>query len=376
MTTQSNGAPRAVEAVNHKRRTALIAGAAVVASNGLLIRMASAQQVINVTFIAGFPPPAPFVGSFVNGYVQAVDAALAKTGKYKINWNLAHSGQIAKPRGELDALQGGLGDIAVVPTPYYFDKVPLYEVLYATPFSVHDVAYLGKVFAMLEAKFPQFHQAWEKVNQKLIVTTFNADSYILLMTKPVTKVADLKGMKIGAVGPNSPWLSHVGATPVQAAMSDWYTGLNTGTYQGALTPPQAMGAFKLCQAAKHLLDAGLGASGGINLNVNVSNFWNRLPEEVKKALVDSGPVYDREQVRLLTEGSKAALDMCRKQHGLVETNLPEEERIRWAKSMPNLAKEWAERMERQGLPGNEVLKSYMDAMRAGKQPIARHWDRE
>lgn len=376
MTRKSNGAHSSTKTINLKRRATLIAGAAVAASGKLLIGTASAQQVINVTFIAGFPPAATFVGSFVNGYMQAVDAALARTGKYKINWNLAHSGQIAKPRGELEALQGGLGDIAAVPTPYYFDRAPLYEVLYVTPFSVKDPVYLSKVFAMMEAKFPQIHQAWEKINQKLIITTPNADNYVLIMTKPAKTVADLKGMKIGAVGPNSPWLSHVGATPVQAAMSDWYTGINTGVYQGAITPPQAMGAFKLCQAGKYMIDAGLGASGAINLNVNISNFWNRMPEEVKQALLESGPVYDREQLKLLTEGSKAALEMCRKDYALVESNLPETERIKWAKSMPNIAQEWAQRMDRQGLPGKQVLTFYMDAMRAGKQPIARHWDRE
>lgn len=366
----------AIKAFNGTRRARMAAAAAAIVACGAIVNPAGAAQTVNVTFIAGFPPGATFVGSFVNGYMQAVDAALAKTGNYKINWNLAHSGQIAKPRGELEALQGGLGDIAVVPSPYYFDRVPLYEVAYVTPFSIQDPAYLGKVFAMLEAKFPQFEQAWAKLNQKLIITTINADNYILILTKPANKVSDLKGMKIGAVGPNSPWLSHIGATPVQAALSDWYPGLNTGIFQGVLGIAQALRGFKLCEPAKYVLDPRLGASGQINLNVNISNFWNRLPEEVKKAIVGSGPVYDREQIKLLTEGTKGALDMCRKQHGLIETNLAEEERIRWAKSMPNIAQQWAERMERQGLPGKEVLKAYMDAARATKQPIPRHWDRE
>jgi TRAP-type C4-dicarboxylate transport system substrate-binding protein len=375
MTRKLVGKASGVSAFNKWRRT-VIASAAFIAGVAAATGQASGAESVNVTFIAGFPPGATFVGSFVNGYMQAVDAALAKTGNYKINWNLAHSGQIAKPRGELEAIQGGLGDIAAIPTPYYYDRVPLYEVLYVTPFSVHDPAYLTKVFAMLEDKFPQFHQAWAKINQKTLIWTPNADNYVLSTVKPGKRLSDLKGMKIGAVGPNAPWISAIGVTPVQTVLADFYTGMTTGLFEGVLTPPQALGAFKLCQPAKYLLDAGLGASGGINLTVNISNFWSRLPEEVKNAFVEAAPVYDRVQIKLLTEGSKAALDSCRKQHGLVETKLPEADRVRWAKSMPNIAQQWAQRMERQGLPGKAVLKFYMDAMRANKESIARHWDRE
>ena len=41
-----------------------------------------------------------------------------------------------------------------------------------------------------------------------------------------------------------------------------------------------------------------------------------------------------------------------------------------------MAKEWAQDMERRGLPGRRILKDYMDIMRANHQPIMRQWDRE
>ena len=53
-----------------------------------------------------------------------------------------------------------------------------------------------------------------------------------------------------------------------------------------------------------------------------------------------------------------------------------DQRLKWANSMPNVAKDWAASLEAKGLPGNAVLKSYMATMRASKQPILRHWDRE
>ena len=44
--------------------------------------------------------------------------------------------------------------------------------------------------------------------------------------------------------------------------------------------------------------------------------------------------------------------------------------------MPNIANEWADGLEEKGLPGHEILKFYMDTMRANGQKISRHWDRE
>jgi hypothetical protein len=44
--------------------------------------------------------------------------------------------------------------------------------------------------------------------------------------------------------------------------------------------------------------------------------------------------------------------------------------------LPNIAREWADDMEERGMPGHDILRDYMDIMRANDQPIMRHWDSE
>jgi hypothetical protein len=51
-------------------------------------------------------------------------------------------------------------------------------------------------------------------------------------------------------------------------------------------------------------------------------------------------------------------------------------RKEWANTMPNVAKSWAASLEKKGIPARAVLTYYMDKMRANKQPILRHWDKE
>ncbi len=56
--------------------------------------------------------------------------------------------------------------------------------------------------------------------------------------------------------------------------------------------------------------------------------------------------------------------------------MSQDQRVKWANTMPNVAKGWAASLEKKGIPGKAVLKEYMDIMRAANQPIIRHWDKE
>ena len=65
-----------------------------------------------------------------------------------------------------------------------------------------------------------------------------------------------------------------------------------------------------------------------------------------------------------------------KKKGVKMVDLPEAERRRWAKAMPNIAMEWANKLEKRKVPGRAVLTAFMDEMRSRKIDIARQWDRE
>ena len=65
-------------------------------------------------------------GDFTSRYIEDITT---KTGNFKINWNQGISGQIVKPRGELEGVETGLGDLGVIVTAFHADKVPLYDVL-------------------------------------------------------------------------------------------------------------------------------------------------------------------------------------------------------------------------------------------------------
>jgi len=138
--------------------------------------------------------------------------------------------------------------------------------------------------------------------------------------------------------------------------------------------PEAVVRFKIVEVAPHMLKADLGAACSKAINVNADS-WKKLPAEVQQALKTNAIGYrDQMSTQALAKG-KGAQDAFVKAGGTVKV-LTAEQRAAWAKSMPNVAKQWAEGLEAKGIPGKKILATYMNRMRAANQPIMRHWDKE
>ena len=281
--------------------------------------------------------------------MPAVDAQLAKTGNYKIDWNLAHSGQIVKPRGELEGLETGLGDIGIVVTAFHADKVPLYEVSYKTPFTTQNMDLVSRTTKALEEKFPQYQARWKEFNQTSLYPTGSVDNYLVISKTPITSLSDLKGRKVGAAGPNLPWVTAIGAAGVQTNLADAYNSLNTGIYDNMVVWAQAAGAFKLCEPAPNMLHAGLGAIQSNILNANLDSLA-AMPDEVRQAILDNAETWHVANEKIVVGAAKAMLDRCRKDFGLKETTLSDPDRRTWAFAIPNIAKEWATKLDASRVP--------------------------
>ncbi|MGE0256304.1 MAG: TRAP transporter substrate-binding protein DctP [Alphaproteobacteria bacterium] len=334
-----------------------------------------AQETIRLTIISGFPPFATSVAALQSAFVPAIDAALAKTGKYRIDWNMAIGGSVVKPRGELEGVQAGLGDLGVVVTTFHPDRVPLYEISYKTPFVTSDLALVTRVLNEMEREFPAYDDAWRAAGQVNLHHSGGIENYILVSKSPIERLADLKGRKVGAAGPNLPWVAAAGATGVSTDLAGAYNALATGTYETMLVWAQAMGAVKLCEVAPHVVDAQLGATSAYSLTVN-SAVWLKLPKEVQDAIKAAGQKWSDANVSLVVNGAEKGYQRCRDEFGMKYMRLDEGDRKAWAFAMPNIAREWAQRMDDKGAPGTKILRRYMDSMRASAQEIVRHWDRE
>lgn len=347
------------------------------AAGAVLVAVAApihAQTTINLTAIDGYPPRALWIKEFIEFYIPEVDKRLAKDNKYKIRWNQAWGGQIVKPQGVLEGLQKGLGDIGIVTTAIYGDKMKVMSVAYATPFTTTDPLLVARTIDAIAEKFPGIKKTFASYNQVFLSAQVVLDSYQMFTRTEAKAIQDFKGMKIASAGFNLRYLAPAGAVGVAGSLNNYYNMIQTGVVDGCMLWPEAAATFKLAEVAPFMMRADLGAVNTKVVTVN-ANTWKRLPPEVQNVLKEVAVAYRDHLAKLSADLGASSVAAYTKAGGKV-FDLPRGDRAKWAHVLPNLAKEWAEGLDKEGLDGTAMLKFYMDAMRAAKQPIERQWDRE
>ena len=334
---------------------------------------AGAVETITMTAASGYSPVAAWVKVFQGYFMPEVNRRLEEAGgHYRIEWIEAFSGTVVKPRGELEAVETGIADIAIVVSAFHVDKVPLYNVAFATPFVTTDLELVLRTVDQLSEQFPAMKNSWLKYNQVYLACAGTVDRYQVVTKRPVKALKDFAGMKIGGAGPNLLWLEGLGATGVNSNLGEFYNGIQNGIFDGVVVWPEAAANFKLYEVAPYYLQSDITATNSFAVTVN-KDFWDGLPEPVRQVLQLTATAYRDELARTVLAQSKISEQAYRDQGGQI-TKLAPEDRDRWAKALPPIAGNWADEAERQGLPGRAVLKAYMDVMRASNQPIARQWD--
>jgi TRAP-type transport system periplasmic protein len=336
---------------------------------------ALSQQHFSVTIAAGQPPAAlPSLALVGKYFIPEVDKRI-KEAKIDvvIDWKEAYAGSLLKPYQMLDGIKDGLADIGFVPTIFFPDKLPLENITLVAPFLTTDIVLLSRVMNKLHDTVPAFTQQYDKFNVIRLGGT-GADSFELLTTFPVKTVEDVKGRKIGTAGAALAWLRGTGATPVQSNMMEYYNSTKNGVFEGFIVFPSAFPAMKYPEAAPYIAKVGFGAQYSVALMANKDSF-KKLPPAVQKIMLEVGREWGvKSDEAYMTAGENGYKMLPAFKATLYE--FPESERKRWADAMPNIAKEWAASMEKQGVPGNQALTALMDeARKAGIKPV-RDWDRQ
>ena len=176
---------------------------------------------------------------------------------------------------------------------------------------------------------------------------------------PWESIDDLRGVKIGGAGPNLPWLEFAGVVPVQSTLPDGYMSLQTGVYSGWLLFPSAYFAYKFHEPAPYYTLIGFGAMGGaVIMTMNVRTL-SRLPADVRQIVEEVGRGFEIEAARVLEERQIAGLANLRAA-GATVRELSEDVRREWAQSLRDFPNRMAKEADSRGMPGSEVLRSYIE----------------
>ena len=336
---------------------------------------AIAAETIRMVAIDGYPARAMWVREFSGFFIPEVDRRLAETGNYEIDWQEAYGGTIVKPRGVLEGIRLGLGDIGIVTTIFHNSALPSQAISAVTPFISTDARVVARAVDEIAKEFPQIEAEFAAENQVYLATGVVLDTYQVFSTEPLSDLGDLEGGKVAGAGYNLRYLEGLNdVAGVRGGLTDFYNMLQTGVVDHAMLWPESAMTFKIHEVAPYMLRANIGSVNSKTVTVN-ADVWNSLPDEVKQVLQEVAVAYRDHVASVAMERAAESLAAFEAAGGTV-VDLSAEDRAAWAASMPNIALEWAAGIDSSGGPGSEMLSAYVGKLReAGQQPV-RDWAAE
>lgn len=356
-----------------QHRSILVSGALL---GALAFSGAALAKEYKLTVAAGQPTRAiPSLATWSKWAVPEINKRLKAAGsKDTIAFKEAYAGTLLKPRRVLLGVQDGIADIGYVPALFHPDKLPLEQISFVTPFCTHDVNKTTKAYRTLFKQLPDMAKAYSKFNVERLAGN-SIDSYQFFTSFPFKKIEDLKGKKLAATGALLDLYKGLGTTTVDSNMMEYYNSTKTGVYQGFIIFGSATIPMKYPEAAPYVTKANFGATYTNTIVMNKDSM-KRLPKDVQTVIRAVATEWEAKGDVATAGKAKWSFDGAKKAFKDAKFyELPDAERKKWAMKMPNVAKQWAERMDKKGLPGSKALKIYMDALRADGVKCMREWDK-
>ncbi len=313
----------------------------------------AAQETIRLRIASGHPPPTPYVHLVTTFFVPEVTKRVAERTKHKVEFVEGYGGSMVKVAETLEAVQSGIIDIGAYCFCFEPSNLPMQAFQIMLPFGTMKPTVSLEVARAVYDKVPYMRKVFEdKFKQKLIAIIAD-NGYNLGTNFEWNDISQLKGQKIAGAGLNLKWLEFVGATPVQSALVDAYTSMQTGVYNGWIMFPSGWISAKLYEVGKVYTEIGFGAITWHGVTVNTAR-WNRLPKEVQDIILEVAKEFETKTGTFNEENYPKQLEQL-KSLGVNVRQLPERVREDWAKSLAGWPKEKVQELEKQGIPAAQVL---------------------
>lgn len=332
------------------------------------------KQTITLKIGAGHVDTATQWTYAVSKYFEpTVAQRVAEETNYEIEWVEAYGGTVAKLGEELEGIETGLLDIGLIVYVFEPAKLMPHGMTYRMPFQSADPLIVSEAAVELFDEFPVFKETMSQYNMKHLAVLVS-DDYNLYTTFPCNTVDDLNGHKIAGAGANLKWIEGTGAVGVQSNLSDGYTSMQTGVYEGFLNPTVSQWKYKIHEVGPYLLLGNFGAQIVAGLNINLDTY-NKLPEEVRTIIEEVA--YDTQswEANYVIEEYNAMMEELKNDDSVIITQLSQEEKERWANMLPNVVgDDLCVELNQNGFDGNAIVSSYYEKLQAKGYEMVRDWE--
>ncbi len=219
--------------------------------------------------------------------------------------------------------------------------------------------------AMMELYPKHFKKEYEAQGVYLL-RSYVTPAYNIVSKNPITKLEDLKGLKLRTTGGIQTDLAKaVGAVPVFVSAADAYTAFQRGTVDGVAGHDGAFIIFRTAEPAKHWVDTLFGAVElGICMN---KDFFDKLPADLKTHFYNWAQRWNQADAQLWFEEFAFQARDKMKGMGITMHKMDPKERKRIIDAMKPVEDDWVAKLEKDGFKDVRAVLADMRRVVAEKE---------
>ena len=342
------------------------------ALTGLALSLPIATQAdeFRLSIGAGHPASAAWVATVQDFFVKEVSARVEAHTEHTIRWTEAYGGSVCRLGECLESVESGLMDIALIGTAFEPANLQAHNFSYFVPFGAGDPRVAAAASVAVYEEVPELRAILEDEFNQVYLGVSSIGNYGLSTTFDWSDFPVLDGSKIAAAGPNLPWLEGTGIVPVQTTLTEAYTSLQTGVYDGWIMFPDGLVSFRLTEVAPYYADMNFGAMSFPLLTMNRDSLAD-LPDDVQAIVKQVGADWSGHNADYIASMQDTALQAMR-DSGVTFIEVGDDIRSKWAAQLPNLPLARFEEIEANGQPG-EAIYAYIAKLTEQGHAFPRDW---
>lgn len=269
------------------------------------VQESGATDKILIKAVTGWP-----INHVGNYYYKELIKRLNERGKGEIEVKLLGGPEVIPTFDQLKAAATGVVDLVQGVSGYFAGIVPENSIMdVASPESIVPMFRESGMMELLN----QAHIERGKV--VFLGASFSGMPFYIMTNKPVTKLDDIKGLKLRSFGGMSDVVvGELGASVVKISSAETYEGLQRGIVDGAFRNTISLIEFKEYEVMKYIVYPPVITSGGFVCFGEGK--WNTIPRHLQTMIKDVAIDTEKEANKYYRDMDKNCLKEAQEKHGM------------------------------------------------------------
>lgn len=303
---------------------------------------------------SSFFPPTHIQSKLAEAWGKEVE--MKSEGRIKVEYY--PGGSLLKAKQTYDGVVDGIADVGFTVLAYTPGRFPVTGALdlpFGYPSGVIATAVANELYNTLKpVEFNDTH---------LMYLHAHGPGFINTREKVVTKLEDLKGLRIRSTGMSAQMVKALGATPVAMGMGDAYQSLQKGVVDGSAHPMEANGGWKLGEVTEYTVGAYATAYTTTFIVTMNKDKWESLDEKDQQMITEINKAWSLKHGEAWDSSDLAGLRFSLQQGNNV-SGIDAKEIERWKTAVKPVIDEYAAGLDKKKLDGAAVVKTIRDALKA------------